>query len=306
MSPQSSTPPGHALGIDLGGTRIKAIVVDPSGQVHTRKTVSFGRKALQWAEQVREVVEEIQRQSEHKIAAIGLCAPGLANPNGASISHMPGRLEGLENFDWRQHLERTEPVPVLNDAHAALLGEAWIGAAQDISNVILLTLGTGVGGAILINGELLSGPLGRGGHLGHITLDSDGPPDVTGMPGSLEDAIGDCTIGRRSHGKFRSTYDVVEAHRKGDPEASAIWLRSLKQLAAGVASLINILDPEAVIIGGGIAEAGSALFDPLEKFLGYYEWRPGGHRVRILPARLGEYAGAMGAARRAMTHAAQS
>jgi glucokinase len=177
-----------------------------------------------------------------------------------------------------------------------------VGAARGFKNVILLTLGTGVGGAAMVDGRLLRGHIGRAGHLGHSSLDPDGPPDCAGTPGSIEVAIGNCTIEERSGGRFHTTHDLIAAHLKGDAEASEIWLKSVKALAAAVCSFINILDPEAVIVGGGIARAGAALFGPLQRFLERMEWRPGGHRARILPAQLGEYAGAFGAARNSLPH----
>jgi glucokinase len=117
---------------------------------------------------------------------------------------------------------------VLNDGHAALLGEAWLGSARGFQNVILLTLGTGVGGAAILDGKLLRGQIGRAGHLGHICLDPDGPRDVCGTPGSLEVAIGNCTIGERSRGRFQTTHELVAAYRDGDLEAAGIWLESVR------------------------------------------------------------------------------
>jgi glucokinase len=193
-------------------------------------------------------------------------------------------------------------VALLNDAHAALLGEVWQGAAAGARDAVLLTLGTGVGGAILSGGRLLTGHLGRGGHLGHTCLDVDGEPDSLGIPGTLEEAVGNRTLARRSAGRFDSTERLVAAHLAGDPQASRVWLRSVYQLACAVTSLINTLDPEVVIIGGGIARAGAPLFDPLGRYLDLMEWRPGGHRVRIEPAALGRLAGALGAARYAATN----
>jgi glucokinase len=253
---------------------------------------------MDWAKKIRGVVGQLQSEVGNKARSfcVGLSAPGLAASDGRSIAHMPGRLQGLEGLDWTKYLESAMTVPVLNDGHAALLGEVWLGAAKGFRNVIMLTLGTGVGGAAMVDGQLLRGHLGRAGHLGHSCLDIDGPPDVTGTPGSLEVAIGNCTIAERSQGRFQTTHDLVAAHRAGEAAATAVWLKSVRALACAIASFVNILDPQAVVIGGGIAASGAALFEPLQRFLDEAEWQPGGARVKILPALLGEFAGAFGAA----------
>jgi glucokinase len=212
---------------------------------------------------------------------------------------MQGRMSGVQGFDWTKFLGR-EHLAVLNDAHAALLGETWLGAAAGAKNVVMLTLGTGVGGAIMCDGKLIKGQLGRAGHLGHISLDPEGPLDIVNTPGSLEDAFGDHTVSVRSGGRFDTTEALLRAHLGGDIEATAIWDRSVKTLAAGMVSMINAVDPEIIVIGGGIASAGPALFNPLSRWLDQFEWRPHGAKVRIVPAALGDRAGAMGAARYAM------
>lgn len=289
-----------AVGIDLGGSSIKAVVVRSTGEVLARETVPFEDDArMDWAAKICSLANHLKRPGEPP--AIGLSAPGLAAADARSIAYMPGRLQGLERLDWTKQLNSPTPVPVLNDAHAALLGECWLGAGKSFTDVIMLTLGTGVGGAAMVDGRLLRGHIGRGGHLGHISLDPDGTPDVTGTPGSLEVAIGNYTIRERTGGRFATTHDLVAAHRKGDTDATAVWLKSVHALAAAITSFINILDPQAVIIGGGIARSGDALFRPLAKYLDVMEWRPGGHRAQILPAQLGEFAGAIGAARNAIT-----
>jgi glucokinase len=156
----------------------------------------------------------------------------------------------------------------------------------------------------MVEGKLLKGHLGRAGHFGHVSLDPDGPPDIASAPGSLEDLIGNCTIEKRSEGKFKTTHELIDAHAQGDEFATKVWLRSVRILAAGVASFINILDPEIVIIGGGIARAGDLLFTPLMRELDALEWRPHGQRAKIVPAKLGEFAGALGAARNGMQRSA--
>src|SRR5438552_3674320 len=301
----------NAIGIDLGATKIKGVAVTADGNTLLQTNLGFetGEKMV-WADKIRGLVRQMQTEAgEEKLAspsarattpAIGVSAPGLAAADRRCILHMPSRLQGLEGLDWTELLGAVRPVRVLNDAHAALMGECWIGAARGLQNVIMLTLGTGVGGAIIVDGKLLLGHLGRAGHLGHICLNPHGTPDVTGTPGSLENAIGNCTIQARSHGRFESTDDLVAAHREGDRQATAIWLKSLRELACAIVSFINILDPEAIIIGGGIARSGDALFGPLQRFVDEIEWRPGGHCTKILPAKLGEFSGAYGAARTAL------
>jgi glucokinase len=286
-----------ALGIDLGGSSVKAIAVTPAGDLLAQTNLPFNaNEPGDWARLVQRTVQELETNQGARATAIGLSAPGLAARDERSILRMPGRLQGLEGLNWTEFLRMERPVPVLNDAHAALLGEAWLGAARGFANVFMLTLGTGVGGAAIVDGHLLKGALGRAGHLGHISLNLDGPRDICAMPGSLEVMIGNCTIETRTGGKFKTTHDLVSAHERGDTAATQIWLQSVRALGVAVAGLINVLDPEAVIIGGGIARSGTALFDPLEKFVCDSEWNVGAAPVKILPAQLGEFAGACGAA----------
>ena len=291
-----------AIGIDLGGSSVKAAAVTAAGELKLKSNTPFdATERMDWARTIRASISEIENRSGITSPLVGLSAPGLTSEDGGSIAYMPGRLNGLEGLNWKEFPQLPNPVPVLNDAHAALCGEAWLGAAKGFQNVIMLTLGTGVGGAAMMDGKLLRGQIGRAGHLGHSSLDPDGPPDVCGTPGSLEVVIGNCTILDRTNGRFESTHDLISAHLSGDSEATSFWMKSVKALAAAICSFINILDPEATIIGGGIARAGETLFEPLREYLDPIEWRPGGHRAKILPAQLGEFAGAVGAARNALS-----
>ena len=285
----------YFIGIDLGGSSVKSVAVHADGKLLRSGNVAFQDRNQEWANRIDEVVLQFRGEFGDP-AGIGVSAPGLAAADERSIAFLPGRLEGLEGLDWTRRLGPRTPIPVLNDAHAALLGEAWIGAAAGVRNTFLLTLGTGVGGAAIVDGHLLKGRLGRAGHLGHLTVDFLGALDDVGTPGSIELEIGNKTIQKRGNGRYANTHALVAAHLAGDLEASKLWQRSIQALGAAIGSLINVLDPEVVILGGGLARAGASLFEPLEKELERVEWRPGGHQVRILPAQLGDLAGAYGSA----------
>ena len=290
----------YAIGIDVGGTNIKMVAVSQRGDLLFLAEQRTTDERADWAARIQDQIARIEEEQHGPAKWIGLAAPGLAAANGRSIAWMQGRMDAIQGLDWTDYLGAAQTVPVLNDAHAALLGEAWRGAAAGCLNVALLTLGTGVGGGALVDGHLLRGNIGRAGHLGHICLAPDAAPDITGTPGSLEDAIGDCTIGPRTGGRYASTEDLVQAHLAGDAMATEVWLRAVHRLGCGIVSLINVLDPEIVILGGGIIKAGPALFTPLQEVVDRHEWRPTGSRVRIVPAALGELAGAVGAAYHAL------
>ncbi len=281
------------IGIDIGGTNIKAASVSVDGKIGRRIDLPTpaGREALIGA--VQGVLAQFSDSRECAIAS-----PGLASPDHRGIVWMQGRMDALEGLDWSDALGRA--AWVLNDAQAATLGEAWLGAGRGVDNLLLLTLGTGVGGGIILNGQLAIGAEGKAGHLGHICLDPDGPPDIANTPGSLEDLIGEHTLARRSGGRFHSTADLVQAVQAGDAAAAAVWERMIHVLACGLASLINCFDPEVVVLGGGIAHANEALFAPLRARLEQLEWRPTGRGAKVVPAELGDLAGAIGAARFAM------
>lgn len=293
----------YSVGVDLGGTNIKIVVVSNDGEVLEYITGDTADAQGTWAQTIKQNLDAIQRRRGQPPEHIGIASPGLAAKDGRSIAYMQGRLNGLEGLVWTDFLDSPTPVFVLNDAHAALLGELWQGAAKGYNNVILLTLGTGVGGAVLADGRLIKGEIGRAGHLGHVTVNSEGAADIVGTPGSLEEMIGNYNVLQRSNGRFDSTRKLVEAHLNGDEDAGKVWLRSVFHLAAAVASFINAFDPEIVIIGGGIARAESALFEPLTKYLEKFEWRPMDHRVPVIAASLGEKAGAIGAAYHAIQQA---
>lgn len=287
------------LGIDLGGTQIKGAAFDlDSGDLLHRETrptrdgKSEGQEPA-FAFEARQLKTNLESETGHPAEILGLSAPGLANHEATVINFMPGRLDGLEGLNWPDVFD--QPVAVLNDAHAALMGEIWQGGARGMRDVILLTLGTGVGGAAVVDGQLLRGHLGRAGHLGHIALDFRGKGDICGTPGSLEDFVGNHNISERSGGRFSTTHELIAALESGDETAASVWNESMQALAAGIASLVNVLDPRAVLIGGGISRGWEHIEPRASEWLDKFEWRPGGARVELRRAELGEWAGTYGA-----------
>jgi glucokinase len=292
-----------AIGIDLGGTNIKGVLLNAKGDVmhQVARATQPGSACISgegqyWKQTVSQMILELKSKSVSPVSAIGLAAPGLPNENNSAIRVMPARLNGLENLIWTDYLDEKE-VWVLNDAHAALIAEARFGIGQGIQNIVMLTWGTGVGGGVLINGELFQGNYQMAGHLGHMVLDTDNEDSgIVGMPGTLENAIGDTTISKRSFGRIGSTHDLVKAYRQGDSFATYLWLNTVRKLALGLCSLCNLLSPELIILGGGVTKAGDALYKPLADFIDIYEWKNTGKKTPIKQARYGEMAGAVGAA----------
>lgn len=287
----------QSIGIDLGGTRIKGVLIETlTGTVrHQLITPTGDGDNANWQQAVADTAQALSQQATEPLQGIGLSAPGLPTLDNTAIACMPGRLQGLEGLDWSAYLGK--PVRVLNDAHAALMAEARFGALKGVKHGLMLTLGTGVGGGLLLNGHLYQGFFQMAGHLGHITVNADSVhPDITNMPGGLEEAIGNVTVGRRSFGRYKSTHELVDGYRLGEPLATQVWLTSIRQLAVSLASLANAFSPEIIVLGGGIMQADRALLDPLQPFFDLFEWRPAGKKTTIRKAYFEDWAGAIGAA----------
>jgi glucokinase len=286
-----------AIGIDLGGTRIKAVLIDGYGQIIQETITQTDDKNGSWKIGVKQAFEQLITGNED--VSIGLSAPGIPNKDNTCIQYMPERLIGIEGFNWSTYLQKK--VHVVNDAIAAMSAEAKFGAAKDCRDAIMITIGTGVGGALLINGKIHQGSFQKAGHIGHMSVNQEGEPDICGMPGSLEEAIGNYSIEKRSNGMFHSTAEMIEALKLNNLDAKTIWLKSVRSLAIAIASLGNIISPEKVILAGGITNAGEILTKPLKEYMASFEWKAGGEPMKIEIAHFGEHAGALGAAAFAMS-----
>jgi glucokinase len=285
-----------AIGIDLGGTNIKGVLLRGNGDILTQHFAPTKEDSDEkWRETVLDMVHYLSNKCKEPIDVVGLSCPGLANEDNKYIAHIPNRLAGLEGFLWEDYFRKK--TFVLNDAHAALIAEAKLGAVKGYKNAILLTLGTGVGGGIWINGELYQGAGQMAGHFGHTSINPhDDELSILGMPGSLEYALGNYSIKRRSMGRFESTHDLLKAYLENDSFATWLWLDSVRKLALTIASLSNSLSPEIVVLAGGITKAEDALFKPLQEFVDVFEFRPKDKQTLIKQAVFSDLSGAVGAA----------
>ena len=246
----------------------------------------------------------IHRGDPHKdnsgdIQAIGIGVPGPSDALGR-ISKVAINLSDWREVPLAELLEEKTGLPVIiaNDANCAGLGEAWLGAGSQFRNMIMLTLGTGVGGAIILDGKLFVGHQGAAGELGLITLNPDGPQCNSGNNGSLEQYVSVQAV-RRASGK--EPLELANLAKAGDKNALEFWQDYGRILGAGLSSLIYILTPEAIIIGGGMS-AGAELFLPFTK--AEIERRVLSSSrldLQLLTAKLGNQAGVVGAAKLAWT-----
>lgn len=285
----------QVLGIDLGGTAIKIGCFDQSGACLKSLSVPTPQPATPEAVLETMVAAIAELNSKFQIAAIGVGTPGPADAVGR-IARVAINLTNWHDVPLADWLEAKTGCPTIiaNDANCAGLGEAWLGAGRWFRNMILLTLGTGVGGAIILDGKLFVGHHGTAGELGLITLNPDGPPCNSGNQGSLEQFVSVPAI-RRRMGMEPS--ELGQMALAGDPQALEFWQAYGRDLGAGLASLLYVLTPEAVIIGGGVS-ASAEFFLPAA--LAEVERRvlPSSRAgLQLLPAELGNQAGMVGAAR---------
>ncbi|MEL6401509.1 MAG: ROK family protein [Cyanobacteria bacterium J06626_4] len=292
------TNPAQVIGIDLGGTAIKLGRYAETGLCLETLTVATPQPATPQAVSAAMVTAIDQLDPDRQVRAIGIGTPGPADAAGR-IARVAINLAGWQEVPLAEWIETQTGLPVVlaNDANCAGLGEAWLGSGCDFSNLIVLTLGTGVGGAIILDGELFVGHMGTAGELGLITLNPQGPPCNSGNQGSLEQH---CSVQAIRREMDCEPGKLAAQALAGDATAIAYWQQYGRYLGAGLASLIYVLTPEAIILGGGIS-AGADLFLPIV-------WQEIEQRVlpssreglQLLIAKLGNQAGVAGAARLAL------
>jgi len=286
------------IGIDLGGTTIKLGLFQKNGTCIQSLTVATPQPSTPKA--VVEVMADAiaQLDTNHSVIAIGVGTPGPADATGR-IARVAINLNDWHDIPLADWLEAKTGCPTIiaNDANCAGLGEAWLGAGRQFRHLIMLTLGTGVGGAIILDEKLFVGHQGAAGELGLITLNPEGPPCNSGNQGSLEQYLSIGAIRRRT-GKEPTELGILA--NEGNPKALEFWNHYGRDLGAGLASLIYVLTPEAIIIGGGVSASAKFFFPAAWAEIERRVLPSSRTGLQLLPATLGNQAGMVGAAKLAL------
>jgi len=308
------------LGVDLGGSKILTAVTNSQGKMlsrdHSITPASKGYEAV-----IQSILESVHRALEQaevaisELAAIGVGAPGLSNPETGILftsPHLPGwRDVPLRNIMQEKLGKKTF---LINDANAAALGEFYFGAARGVRNFIYITLSTGIGGGIVVDGKIYTGAIGAAGEVGHMTIDDDGPICNCGNRGCWETLASGTALAREARHRIKegvgtSILEYVEgdvekvtaqvihsAAEQGDSLAKELIDRTGYYVGVGLANLINIFNPELIVIGGGLSNIGDMLLKPAFKTAGERAYKETFQAVRFVSAELGRNSGVLGAA----------
>lgn len=319
----------YAIGVDLGGTNIVAGLVDSKGNViftEKIKTLAhLGRNST--LNRINDIIKSIvDRTHDEKIPfknvkGIGIGAPGLVD-HSKGIVREPPNLPGWEAVNLKKSIEDKIKIPAYaaNDANAYAIGEHTFGAGRGCKDMVCITLGTGMGGGIIINKQLFVGGFQTAGEVGHISIDMNGPQCKCGNIGCIETYIGAGYISERAVKLIKSGKKTIikklvnndltkitpkvisEAANKKDKLAIEIWRQTGEYIGVALSSIINLFSPEVVVVGGGVSRAGDVLFNPIRKEVKKRVFKYLGQRVKIVPGELHDNAGVLGASSLVWNH----
>lgn len=306
------------MGIDIGGTNIRAGVVDLTGAI-----VGVGRRSSRASDGFEATIGQAASAAEEAMAEAGV-NPGDLAAAGAGLPGIHRSREGITlwnpNFadGWRNRKVAEAirealglPVFIGNDVNVACLGECEFGAGRGVDNVIMITLGTGIGGAIVVDGKLVLGATEGAGEIGHTIIEPDGPECCCGSRGCFEVLAAKRAIINRALAKLDQGREsalrafavdeitpasIVEAAKDGDELANEVVEETAYYIGLGLTNAVNLLNPEMIIIGGGIAQAGDILFEPIRRVVTERALPYSAGACRIVPAQLGDDAGVIGGA----------
>jgi glucokinase len=312
-------PGGPCIGVDIGGSKVLAVLLGPSGEIEAsaRLATPVDGDARDVVEAVLTVSERVAGRGDEALALpLGVGIPGMVDRGG--VAHFCPHLHGIDGVDIRQEITRRRApgatTVVLNDATAACWGEHRAGAGRGFDDVLLITLGTGIGAGAIVGGKLLEGAHGFAGEMGHMVVDPHGPACPCGKRGCWERFASGSGLGRLAREAAQAgTLDgvvaaaggdpeavrgehVTAAAVRGDPEALAVMNEFAWWLALGLANLANALDPQVIVLGGGLIEAADVVMAPVCRAFADLAEAPEARGVEVVAAALGERAGAVGAA----------
>lgn len=291
--------------MDLGGSRLRVALADPAGQLSRKQNLPTrggeGRDAVisRMAQAAREAMASL---AQEQVLGIGIGVPGPLDPR-TGVIFTPPNLPGWRDVPLKTLLEEELRLPVYlgNDANLAALGEHRFGAGQGLDHLVYLTVSTGIGAGVIVEGKLLLGHEGLAGEAGHMTI-AEGPPCKCGNVGCLEALASGLAIARAAQERIAAGEEssiprfsqgeitagtVGAAARAGDPLAREVLEKAATYLGIGVLNLVHIFNPQAVIIGGGVSQAGDLLFEPVRRLVAQRAM-PNFRKVQILPAALGD------------------
>jgi len=302
------------LGVDAGGTGIKFVVTDAAGDTEAEGEVPTDPQSIALSmERISAAVDRFRPG----IRALGLACAGIIDPVGGSLGRSPN-LPGWQDTNLLEVLALAFPglpATLANDVNGALYGEFRRGAGRGSSSLVMIALGTGVGGGVILDGKLLVGSHHGAGEIGHTMLDPRGPVCTCGNRGCLEAYAGSVGLLRRarevadregagegfrelvrSRGRSLTTKDLADLAETGDHTAQEVFARAGRRLGQAVGNIINILDPDLVIIGGGVARAGDLIMTPCRETIPQVVLGEEASRTPVVMAELGSMAAAVGAA----------
>ena len=309
------SPSPFAIGIDVGGTTIKSALVC-GGVIVRRGELIDTQQCAGPAAIVDALVDRITALGGEGARAVGIGLPGIVDSVGG-IVHELTNVEGWHAMPLRDVLEERTglTVSIENDANAMAYGEFRYGAARGARHVVCITLGTGVGGALILNGQLYRGAQLGAGEIGHLSIDLNGRPGPYGNFGALEEYVGNGQMAQRALERYAAAGDtrtleqctpmaLDAAARAGDPIAQGMWELCGTEIGAALASVIWTLNPDVIVIGGGVAKAGELILDPIRRSIRARTMVVFHERLQVVPALLGNDAGIIGNAELALEAAA--
>jgi len=293
------------VGVDLGGTRIKMALVDTRGRLSFRREAATPFKAGRsevidlLVDDIRDIIKK-SGAKKRDIGGVGIGVPGPVDFKNGIVRYFPN-IKGWDNVPLRSIMERRLGLKVAldNDVNAMTLGEYRFGAGKGAVNLVCLTLGTGVGGGLIINRELYRGSTMCAGEIGHMPINEKGPRCNCRGTACLERYIGNRYILQRAReilGNNDMTLEYLTVlARRGNKKAIAIWRDVAEKLAVALTGVVNLLNPDMIVVGGGVSKAGELILGPLRKGLKGRPMVDQARHVKIVRARLGDDAGIIGA-----------